>query len=326
MAIVKFVSSGCTMNNIFKYVTRDEATEEKLISGVNCSPDTAMQEFKFVKQQFGKTDGRTYYHIVQSFSPEDNISTEIAHEIGLKFAEYFPEFQVLVATHYNTKHIHNHLIMNSVNFKNGKKFHQTRDELLEVKAYSNKICQEFGLSITEEKCRYKKWAEWKKQLRSYALHAMRNSETKEDFIQIMREHGYKVKWEDKYKYITFTTPDNHICRDKSLFDERLLKDNMEIYFALGGTNSELASEYFEYETPPHQENSSMTLTTGLMNLLGDLLSAVPPHSNYTPQPVKELSYAEKIKLEKILGKKIEPKAFACYSTQEEYEQAMGLTM
>ena len=51
MAIVKFVSSGCTMNNIFKYVTRDEATEEKLISGVNCSPDTAMQEFKFVKQQ-----------------------------------------------------------------------------------------------------------------------------------------------------------------------------------------------------------------------------------------------------------------------------------
>ena len=299
------------MNNIFKYVTRDVATEEKLISGVNCSPDTAMQEFKFVKQQFGKTDGRTYYHIVQSFSPEDNITAETAHEIGLKFAEFFPEFQVLVATHYNTKHIHNHLIINSVNFKNGKKFHQTRDELLEVKAYSNKICKEYGLSITEEKCRYKKWAEWKKQLRTYALYAMRNSETKEDFIQIMREHGYKVKWEDKYKHITFTTPDNHVCRDKSLFDERLLKDSLEIYFALGGTNSELASEYLDYETPPHQDNSSMTLTTGLITLLGNLLSAAPPHSDYTPQPVKELSCAEKIKLEKILGKKIEPKAFAC---------------
>ena len=326
MAIVKFVSSGCTMNNIFKYVTRDEATEEKLISGVNCSPDTAMQEFKYVKQKFGKTDGRTYYHIVQSFSPDDNISAETAHEIGLKFAEYFPEFQILVATHYNTKHIHNHLIMNSVNFKNGKKFHQTRKELLAVKAYSNKICKEYDLSITEEKCRYKKWAEWKKQLRAYALYAMQNSETKEDFIQIMREHGYKVRWEDKYKYITFTTPDNHICRDKSLFDERLLKDNLEIYFALGGTNSELASEYFDYETPPHQENSSMTLTSGLITLLGDLLSVAPPHSDYTPQPVKELSPYEKLRLEKILGRKIEPKAFACYSTQEEYEQAMGLIM
>lgn len=108
-----------------------------------------------MKQKFGKTDGRTYYHIVQSFSPDDNISAETAHEIGLKFAEYFPEFQVLVTTHYNTKHIHNHLIMNSVNFKTGKKFHQTRDELLEVKAYSNKICKEYDLSVTEEKCRYK---------------------------------------------------------------------------------------------------------------------------------------------------------------------------
>jgi hypothetical protein len=314
------------MNNIFKYVTRDEATEEKLISGINCSPDTAMQEFNYVKQKFDKTDGRTYYHIVQPFSPEDNISAKTAHEIGLKFAEYFPEFQVLAATHYNTKHIHNHLIMNSLNFKNGKKFHQTRDELLEVKAYSNKICKEYGLSITEEKCRYKKWAEWKKLLRSYALYAMRNSETKEDFIQIMREHGYKVKWEDKYKYITFTTPDNHICRDKSLFDERLLKDDMEIYFALGGTNSELADEYFSYQTPYHDEKASMTITTGLMSLLGDLLSSLPSDNIYTPRPVKELSPYEKLRLEKILGKKIEPKAFACYSTQEEYEQAVGLTM
>lgn len=101
---------------------------------------------------------------------------------------------------------------------------------------------------------------------------------------------------------------------------------MEIYFALGGTNSELASEYFKYETPPHQENSSMTLTTGLMNLLGDLLSTAPSHSDYTPRPVKELTNLEKLKLEKILGRKIEPKAFDCYSTQEEYEQAVGVTM
>ena len=314
------------MNNIFKYVTRDEATEEKLISGVNCSSNSAMQEFKYVKQKFGKTDGRTYYHIVQSFSPDDNISAETAHEIGLKFAEYFPEFQILVATHYNTKHIHNHLIMNSVNFKNGKKFHQTRDELLEVKAYSNKICQEYGLSITEEKCRGGRWPKWKKLLRTYALYAMRNSDSKEGFIQIMHEHGYKVKWEDKYKYITFTTPDNHICRDKSLFDERLLKDNLEIYFALGATNSEVADEYCEYETPPHQENSSMVVSAGLISLLGNLLSSPPAHNDCTPHPEKELTVQEKLRLEKILGKKISPKAFAFYSTQEDYEQAMGLTM
>lgn len=135
MAIVKFITSGCPMNNIFPYVTRKEATEQRLISGIYCSPDTALEEFRYIKQKYGKEDGRSYYHIVQSFSPNDNLTPETAHEIGLKFAEYFPGFQILVATHCNTGNIHNHLIMNSVSFENGKKFHQSRDGLLQVKAY-----------------------------------------------------------------------------------------------------------------------------------------------------------------------------------------------
>ena len=102
MAVVKFVNAGSPMNNIFDYVTRREATESKLISGVNCSPESALEEFRFVKKRFHKEDGRSYYHIVQSFSPDDDLTPETAHEIGLKFAEYFPGFQVLVATHTNT--------------------------------------------------------------------------------------------------------------------------------------------------------------------------------------------------------------------------------
>ena len=105
MAIVKFVPAGSPLNNIFDYVMRDEATEDKLISGVNCSPESALEEFRFVKKRFHKEDGRSYYHIVQSFSPDDDLTPEIAHEIGLKFAEYFPGFQIVVATHVNTNAI-----------------------------------------------------------------------------------------------------------------------------------------------------------------------------------------------------------------------------
>ena len=81
MAVVKFVNSGSPMNNIFDYVTRREATESKLISGVNCSPESALDEFRFVKKRFHKEDGRSYYHIVQSFSPDDDLTPETAHEI-----------------------------------------------------------------------------------------------------------------------------------------------------------------------------------------------------------------------------------------------------
>ena len=113
------------MNNIFPYIMKEEKTEQKLISGINCMPETAMEEFIAVKKQFSKTDGRQYYHVVQSFSPEDNISPETAHEIGLKFAKYFGNYQMVIATHTDRNHIHNHIVFNSVNFENGKKFHQT---------------------------------------------------------------------------------------------------------------------------------------------------------------------------------------------------------
>ena len=87
MAIVKFVNAGSPMNNIFNYVTRSDATNRKLIDGVNCSPESALEEFRFVKKQFGKEDGRMYYHIIQSFAPDDRLSPKKAHEIGLKLAE-----------------------------------------------------------------------------------------------------------------------------------------------------------------------------------------------------------------------------------------------
>ena len=64
MAIVKFVISGSPMNNIFPYIMKKEKTEQKLISGINCMPETAMEEFMAVKKQFNKTDGRQYYHVV----------------------------------------------------------------------------------------------------------------------------------------------------------------------------------------------------------------------------------------------------------------------
>ena len=140
MAIVKFIVSGCPMNNIFPYVMNRNKTEDGILfSGIHCTPESALDEFRFVKNKFGKTDGRQYYHIVQSFSPDDKLTPETAHEIGLRFAEYFSGYQIVVATHCDRDHLHNHLVMNSVNMENGKKFHQTADDLARVKEYSNQL-------------------------------------------------------------------------------------------------------------------------------------------------------------------------------------------
>ena len=182
MANIKFIAVSRSLSGILDYVTNREKTVERLISGVNCMAQTAQDEFEAVKKQFRKTDGRSYYHIVQAFAPDDPLDFDTAHEIGLKFAEYFKSYQCVVVTHMNTAHIHNHIIMNSVNFETGQKFHQSAREMQQAKEYSNQLCREYGLSFTESKADPFRIPAWKKRLRRTIKEAMENCATREEFI------------------------------------------------------------------------------------------------------------------------------------------------
>ena len=215
MANVKFIAVSRGLKGILEYVTNREKTIDSLISGVNCVGETALDEFEAVKKQFRKTDGRGYYHIVQSFSPDDPLDFDTAHEIGVKFAEYFKGYQCVVATHMNTEHIHNHIIMNSVNYETGQKYHQSARDMQMAKEFSNQLCLQYGLSITETKADRNRIPAWKKKLRDDIRKAMAQSYDTLDFVWYMESWGYKVKWEVGEKYITYTTPENIKCRDKN---------------------------------------------------------------------------------------------------------------
>lgn len=320
MAIVKFVTSTCPMNNIFPYVMNKNKTDDGvLVSGVHCSPESAIDEFRFVKNKFGKTDGRQYYHIIQSFSPDDDLTPETAHEIGLKFAEFFPGYQIVVATHCDRDHLHNHLVMNSVNMKNGKKFHQSADDLARVKAHSNNLCREYGLSETEVKSSFGAMPKWKDLLRRKAYSIACRTCSKEEFIFEMEMHGYNVDWQEGHQHITFTTPDGHKCRDNKLFAEQLLRKNLEIYFLLGGCESGLAQQYKQYENQLHQKHS-FTVGDGLFHLLKNLLETMPYDGYFTP-PVEEHQLDKMTIMElEMLGIKVEPKALLTYSANNPQEE------
>ena len=253
MASVKFVAVSKSLKGIIDYVEDREKTDERLITGVNCVAESALDEFESVKKEFHKTDGRAYYHIVQAFSPDDPLDFDTAHEIGCKFVGYFQGYQALVVTHRNTAHIHNHIILNSVSFEDGRKFHQSAYEMRQAKEFSNELCQQYGLSITETKADPFRVPKWKDKLRRDVRSAMERSDTREQFIARMEELGYGVKWEDGHKYITYTTPENIRCRDSKLFDSTLTRESMERYFEMGGaayleSRRETAALYGE-ETP-----------------------------------------------------------------------------
>ena len=258
MAIVHFINSKSKqtvkgMAYVLRYTTQDSKTRtddsEKLVTGVNCNADSAYTEFCNTKKLYGKQDGRQYYHFVQSFDVDENISPQLAHEIALRFAsetEKFNGFEIVVSTHCDRDHIHSHFVMNSVNAENGKKFHINESEVEELMEQSDKLCLEYGLSVVEksnEKPKAKNMSDreyrsavkresWKIRLEAVISNAMTIAKSKEHFIMLMEFEGYKVNFTDSRKYITYTTPEGKKCRDIKLYDDKFLKEMMEYEFKI----------------------------------------------------------------------------------------------
>ena len=147
------------LHNVIEYVECDYKTEEQhYVTGINCSPSTALEEMTITKKEYNKTGGILAYHAFQSFA-EGEVTPEQAHEIGIKLAEemWGNRFEVVVSTHINSKHIHNHFVINSVSFADGKRYYNKRETYAEIRRISDALCEEYGLSVIQEKpCRNSK--------------------------------------------------------------------------------------------------------------------------------------------------------------------------
>jgi hypothetical protein len=244
MAVLKFTNSKSSLKKLAQYITSDEKTEDKLISGKDCMAASAYDEMITVKQMFGKRSGRQYIHLVQSFDVRDQVSYRKAHEVGRELAELFTGFQVLLATHKDRRHVHNHLLINSVNFETGLKYQQSKEDMQNIKSMSDYLCREAGLSVIEHKggeyisrAEYKaaeKGESWKFRLMGMIDSGLAAAKTKEGFILFMELHGYGVKWMDSRSSITYTTPEGLKCRDDKLHDKKYIKEEMENGFIQDG--------------------------------------------------------------------------------------------
>lgn len=141
------------LHNTVEYIKADFKTEKQFyVTGINCSEDNALEEMKATKKKFGKERGILAYHAFQSFA-EGEVTPEQAHKIGIQLAEelWGDRFEVIVSTHLNTKHIHNHFVLNSVSFVDGKKYRDNRSTYAIMRKTSDEICRENNLSVIEEK-------------------------------------------------------------------------------------------------------------------------------------------------------------------------------
>ena len=222
------------------------------VTGVNCVTEMAHESFLATQNIFDHSpDGPRFYHYVQSFSPEEDVSPETVHEIGLELAKAFGNREVLVATHIDKEHLHNHFVVNAYDLETGIKLRANLDLLCELRNKSDEICKAYGLSTLDpytHKRNYEnlgqkeyraaiKGESWKMRLCFVIDECMKTALTKGEFIAAMEAQGYGVIWTDERKYITYVVPgaegkNPRRVRDIKLHEEKYLKENMENEFRI----------------------------------------------------------------------------------------------
>src|SRR5699024_6612739 len=100
---------------------------------------------------FSKNDGIQAHHVIQSFKP-DEVTPEKANQVGLELAtKLAPNHEVAVYTHDDTNHVHNHIVINSVNFETGKKYQAHGKEAIErARSMSDEVWKIHDSSVVKE--------------------------------------------------------------------------------------------------------------------------------------------------------------------------------
>ena len=211
MAVTKILSKNMRIDRLIRYVQNPDKTDDAVFTYFrNCDPKDAAQRWHETKVFYNKTEGIQAFHIIQSFAPGE-ITPELAHELGIRFIhEHLPEYEVVLGTHVDKGHIHNHIAFNSVNAKTGMKYHSTAESYYQqIRKISDRLCREHGLSVVMETGgKGISYAEWKLHKAGVlTLRELFDQDVEEclsqamdlgQFYALMEDHGYTVKHHSNY--------------------------------------------------------------------------------------------------------------------------------
>lgn len=196
------------LHNVIEYAKASYKTEEQLyVTTLNCAEDTILQDMMITKRRFRKEDGILAFHGFQSFA-KGEVTPEVAHEIGIKLANelWGDRFEIIVSTHLNTEHIHNHFVLNSVSYIDGKRYYNNRHTYALMRNVSDRLCEEYKLSVIQEKPCGKYNIDYTKYYKEYVKKSNHYTMAKEDidfaigqaysykdFLSIMKKMNYTIE-------------------------------------------------------------------------------------------------------------------------------------
>jgi hypothetical protein len=191
--------------NVFSYIQNPQKTADgSFVTAINCLKQTALRQMILTKQRYGKEDKYIAWHGYQSFQPGE-VTPERCHEIGVKLAQemWGDKFQVIVTTHLDKGHLHNHFCFNSVSFRDGKKYNYSKSEQQRLRDTSDRLCREYDLSVIEHGRKAPSRPVWLDEqngkptryniYRADVWEAVNGSRTVEMMEKYLRRKGYLIK-------------------------------------------------------------------------------------------------------------------------------------
>lgn len=233
------------LKNALSYIQNQEKTEENVLVGsINCLPDTAFEQMMDTKVTFGKTNKRQGYHIIISFAPGE-ATEEQALDIVARFAQEYlkDKYEAVYAVHNDKKHMHGHIVFNSVSFETGMKHECKKGEWKHrMQPITNRLCKEYGLSIVpaeyvkEPKNLSRK--EWeceqcfRKMILADAEFCQSQAGSFDHFIFLMKRIGYQFEYG---KYLSVKVPGGKWYHELDKLDERFSEEKFRFYLDMSFT-------------------------------------------------------------------------------------------
>lgn len=227
------------LKNALSYIQNPEKTEENVLVGsINCLPDTAFEQMMDTKVTFGKTDKRQGYHIIISFAPGE-ATEEQALDIVARFAQEYlkDKYEAVYAVHNDKKHMHGHIVFNSVSFETGMKHECKKGEWKHrMQPITNRLCKEYGLSIVPaeyvkepKNLSRKEWEReqcYRKMILADAEFCQSQAGSFEHFVFLMKRIGYQFEYG---KYLSVKVPGGKWYHELDKLDERFSEEKFRFY-------------------------------------------------------------------------------------------------
>ena len=221
---------------VIEYIKDSEKTDGgKFVHMSGGMVGNEFQQMAITKKLFGKTDGRQYAHFIQSFHKKDKLTPEVAFKIGQEFIdanERWRGFQVVMAVHTNSEHIHIHYVINSVNSRDGSKWQCSKQDLKRFRQQSDELCRIYNLHVIEHGNRgHKSYGEytanlkggsWKQRLATDIADCLQQAKSKADFLHRLEERGIDADFGARNVMFTVRAESYGLKKDTMCSNHRLM--------------------------------------------------------------------------------------------------------